>query len=219
MNIAEIGTQLAAGTFTVELFASSGPYVSIGQTPFGKFPRETTSFEGRIGHERAPEVRLSFVAERRRLFPGRNRRHGNDARLERRQQPTSASASSVQIGQPFVQLAGSGLSAPTFNGTKSALVSFALTNTGNIPASAKSAVEFFASTTGTLTGAISLTTTPLHLMLKPHVAHVFKVKLALPVALPAATYTLVALLDPANVFKDPNAATNFIVSGNMFTVA
>ena len=54
---------------------------------------------------------------------------------------------------------------------------------------------------------------------KPHVKHVFKVKLSLPAGLPAGTYMLVALLDPANVFDDPNAATNFIVSGNTFVVA
>jgi hypothetical protein len=44
------------------------------------------------------------------------------------------------------------------------------------------------------------------------------VKLALPSTVPAGTYTLLALLDPANVFKDPSAATNFIVSGNTFVV-
>ena len=131
---------------------------------------------------------------------------------------TSASASSVLIAKPFVQLDGSALTAPAFHGTKPASVSFTITNAGNITASGKSAVQFFASTTGTLTGAIALSKTPLHLTLKPGPAHVFKVMLALPVALPAATYTLVALLDPANVFDDHNAATNFIVSGNNFVV-
>ena len=132
---------------------------------------------------------------------------------------TSASASTVLIAPPFVQLTGGALTTPMFSRNKPATVSIAITNTGNETASAASAVQFFASTTGSPTGAISLATTPLKLNLKSGAAHVYKLKLALPATLPAGTYMVVALLDPANVFNDPNAAMNFIVSGNTFVVA
>jgi len=129
---------------------------------------------------------------------------------------TSASSTTVLIAPPFVLLAGSGLTAPAFNGIKPAVVSFTIMNIGNETASAHSAVQFLASSDGMLSDAISLATAPLSLKLKPGASHVFKVKLSLPSTLPAGTYMLLALLDPANVFNDPNAATNFIVSGNAF---
>jgi hypothetical protein len=214
VTIAEVGTQVASGTFTIQLFASSAPTVATGETPFQSFPEKLKLAQGKAKSEH-----LKF------LFPS-SLTDGNyylvanvdtgavrDLNLANN---VSASTTSVLIAAPFVRLAGSGLTAPTFNGAKPASVSFTLMNDGNEPATATSAVQFFASTNGALTGAISLATVPLRLSLKPNAAKAFKVKLSLPSSLPAGTYMLLALLDPANVFKDPNAATNFIVSGNTF---
>ena len=100
-----------------------------------------------------------------------------------------------------------------------AQVSFTIMNVGNEAASATSAVQFFASIDGTLTGAISLGSQPLPVKLKAGASHVYKAKLTLAAGvLVPGTYKLLALLDPNNMFNDPNAATNFIVSGNTFSV-
>ena len=45
--VGEAGTQLAAGTFRVELFASSSPYLTTGQAPFGSFPEKLSLKEGK----------------------------------------------------------------------------------------------------------------------------------------------------------------------------
>jgi hypothetical protein len=216
VNIAEAGTELASGAFTIELFASTTPSVPAGETPFQTVPAKLKLKEGG-----AENVKLKFKYPTS-LATGsyyliasidtgalRDLNAGNNS---------SASASTVLIAPPFVQLNGSGLTAPTFDGAKPASVSFTITNVGNETASA-SAVQFFASTTATPTGGISLATTPLKLNLKAGAGHLYKFKLALPTTLPAGTYMLVALLDPANVFNDPNSAMNFIVSGNTFVAA
>ena len=107
---------------------------------------------------------------------------------------------------------------PAFSGAKLASVSFTIMNAGNEQASTPSAVKFLDSTDGTLHNAIALTTAPLHLNLPAGATRMYRVKLSLPASLPAGTYTLLALLDPANALDDPNAASNFIVSANTFVV-
>ena len=217
MNIAETGTQLAAGTFAIELFASTTSSPTAGQTPFQTFPEKLKLKEGM-----AKDLKLKFQYPTS-LSKGSYYLVATvDTGSVRDLDPlnnTSASSSTVLIAPPFVQLSGGALTAPTFNGAKPASVSITITNSGNETASATSAIQFFASTTGSPTGAISLATTPLKLNLKSGATHVYKLKLALPATLAAGTYMLVAILDPANVFNDPNAAMNFIVSGNTFIVA
>jgi len=217
VTVGEAGTELAAGTYTVELFASPNPYVATGQTPFQSFPEKL-----KLKENAAKSLHLKFAYPSS-LSDGHyyiittvSTGSARDLNLANN---TAVSTAPVLIAKPFVKLSGGALTAPTFNGVKPVLVSLTLTNAGNITASATTAIQFFASTTGTPTGAISLATVPLRLKLKSGAAHVYKAKLALPTTLPAGTYMLVALLDPANIFNDPNAAMNFIVSGNTFVVA
>jgi hypothetical protein len=214
--VGEDGTTLAAGPLTVDLFASGSPYLATGQTPFQSFVEK---LKLKPGKARILHIKFKYPAS---LSKGYNYLVASvaagstpDLNLANN---TSASGSSVLIVPPFVHLVGSGLTAPVFTGTKAAAVPFTITNVGNVTASAVSAAQFLASNNGTPIGAIPLPAVPLRLNLKPGSAHMFKVKLALPAMLPAATYTLVAIIDPANVFNDPNFTTNFIVSGNTFVV-
>jgi uncharacterized delta-60 repeat protein len=214
VSVTEAGSAPAAGTFMIELIASSSENLTTTQTPVQSFAEKMSLKAGK-----AKTYRLKFAYPSS-LPAGNYFLAANVTAMgERDLNPannTSVSSTSTTIAQPFVRLKGAGLTAPTFNGAKPAVVSFIITNTGNEPATTASAVQYFASINGTLTGAISLATAPLSLGLKPNVSHVFKAKFSLPSTLPAGSYTLVALLDPANVFNDPNAGTNFVVSGNTF---
>ena len=59
VSVGEAGTTLAAGTFTVELFASSTRYLATGQTPFQSVPEKLKLKNGE-SQEPAPQVRLSL---------------------------------------------------------------------------------------------------------------------------------------------------------------
>jgi uncharacterized delta-60 repeat protein len=216
VTVSEAGSQLAAGTFTIELIATNSATLGTVQFPVQSFAEKMSLKEGK-----AKTYRLKF------LYPS-SLTDGNyyiaavvetgAARDLNVANNTSVSTASTRIAAPFVQLTGGALTAPTFAGAKPASISFTISDSGNEPATTSFAVKFFASSTGTLTGAFALATESLRLALKPNASHPAKLKLALPATLPAGTYSLVALLDPANVFNDPNAATNFIVSGNSFVV-
>ncbi|HET6250235.1 MAG TPA: delta-60 repeat domain-containing protein [Tepidisphaeraceae bacterium] len=214
--IREAGTSLVSGTYTLELFASNTQYVASTTTAFGSIPEK---LKLKTGMAKSLHIKFAYPSSLAQgdyylvaaISPGT----AADLNLSNN---SSESTAPVLIAPPFVLLSGSALSAPTFAASKPALVSITLTNAGNITAAAESAVEFFASPDGALADAIPLPTVPLRLNLKPNTPHVYRLKLSLPSNLPANTYVLLALLDPANVFNDPNAATNFIASGNSFTV-
>jgi hypothetical protein len=47
----------------------------------------------------------------------------------------------------------------------------------------------------------------------------YRLSFKIPTTLPANTYVLVAVLDPANTLNDPNLTNNVIVGSTQFTVA
>jgi len=66
---------------------------------------------------------------------------------------------------------------------------------------------------------VPLATPAVKINLSPHATKALRYKFVLPTTLQAGTaYTLVALLDPANVFKDNNLANNTLVGTSSFTV-
>ena len=158
--------------------------------PFESFPEKLKLAEGKAKSEKLKFLYPSSVANGNYLYRC-NCLHRVRARPERVQQYLGVNGA----GSHCRSVRASDRqrpTAPTFNGAKPALVSLTLKNDGNEQANATSAIEFFATTNGTLTGAISLATSPLHISLKPSAAKAFKVKLALPPALPAGTYMLLA---------------------------
>ena len=214
VTITETGTTPATGTFMIELIASSTQNLTTPQTMVQGFPEKMSLKEGK-----SKTYKLKFLypsaLPNGSYFMAADVSAGN-ARDLNLSNNTSVSSTPTVIAKPFVQLKGGVLTAPTFNGAKPAVVSFIITNIGNEPATMASAVQFFASTTGTLAGAISLATAPLSLGLKPNASHAFKAKLSLPTTLPAGTYTLwrCSIRRMFSMIQTPGA--NFVVSGNMF---
>jgi len=214
--ISEVGTALASGKFAIQLFV-----LEDGASATNQFPLQTIAEKLALneGQDKIIRVKYQYPASlpdgNYHLAATINTGTARDLNLNNN---TSASRSTVLIAAPFVQLVGSGLTTPTFNGSKPEVVSFTVMNAGNATASTPSAVQFLASTSGALSGAVSVGTTPLRFNLKPSAVHVFKAKISLPAGFPPGMYILLALLDPSNVFNDPDSATNFIASDNTFVV-
>jgi hypothetical protein len=216
VQVTEGGNLPVTGVVTIELFASPDADSTAGISAFASMPEKL-----KLKENQAKTFRLKFT------FP--SPATSSTDYLLATVDPgslqdldilnnTAASTSTVVIANPFVDLSGSGLTAPVFTAGKPATVSFDVTNNGNVPTTARSAVEFLASPDGTFAGGIPLPTVPLMLNLKPGATKVYKIKLTLPTTLPSGSYNLLALLDPANVVNDPNTGNNLIVSGNMFSV-
>jgi uncharacterized delta-60 repeat protein len=217
VQVREAGTQLVSGVFTIQLFTAVNGSVSSIQAPFTSV-RETL----KLKQGQTVLFHLSFV------FPTSlpNGSYSIAATVSpgtlhdiNPVNNTAYSPAPTAIAQPFVDLTGSSLIAPKFVVAKLAAVAFTLTNNGNIPTpNLASTLEFFASTTGTLANAILLASQPLRPVLGAMSSRVFRTTLAIPKTLPHGNYFLIALLDPADVFNDPNLSNNLIRSGNIFTV-
>jgi uncharacterized delta-60 repeat protein len=216
VNITEMGTDSATGTYAIQLFASETQVLASDETPFRSIPEKLNLKSGQ-----GKTIRLTFqypaaLADGN-YFLAATVVTGAVHDLNSANN-TAVSSYPVLIAMPFVRLAGSDLKTPAFDGAKSAFASLSLMNAGNEPASKPFAMQFFASTDGGLSDAIPLETVPIRTTLRPGASRAFRLKLSLPATLPAGTYKLLALLDVANVFQDPDAAMNFVVSDSSFVV-
>ncbi len=215
VQVRETGTQVAAGTFSVKLFTAADGVTAA--SPFASIPERLKLKSGQ-----AMTLHLKFAFPSSLSDGSYNVVATVDTGAVRDLNTvnnTAVSATVVDIAAPFIDLTGSGLVAPVFNGTKPASIAFTLTNNGNIAMGAKaSTLQFLAATSGTLTGAVVIATQPLRPNLKASSSHAVRAKLVLPSTVPAGTYFLLALLDPSNVFDDTNTSNNLVVSGNTFVV-
>jgi uncharacterized delta-60 repeat protein len=217
VQVRETGTQLASGTFSVQLFTVAHGAIAAGQVPFASIAER---LKLKQGQSILLHVKFAFPSS---LANGNYQIAATIATGSMHDlntaNNTAISAAAVTIAAPFIDLTGSGLSAPAFSGTKPASIAFTVTNNGNIPTPAKSStLQFLASTDGTLASAVPLATQPFRPNLKASSSHVLRTKLALPSALAAGTYTLLVLLDPANLFNDSDVSNNLLKSGNTFAV-
>ncbi len=126
---------------------------------------------------------------------------------------TAASATTVSVTPPFVDMSGVFASSPlTLTDGRKAVAAITVSDLGNIPASHPLSIALFVRPVGTTGSAdIPLPTVTQSLRLKPHQARTVKLKFVVPPALPAGVYTLVAQLDPANTFQDPDLSNNTAV--------
>jgi hypothetical protein len=134
-------------------------------------------------------------------------------------QVNNTAAASVKIARPFVQLSAQPFAAPSFVGTRPSTVKLNLMNTGNISAAGLSSVQFLASTDGTIADATPLATVPLRFNIGPGKPAVLIERLSLPAGLAAGNYFLLALLDPANVLKQPFPTLDLVLSSSTFAVS
>ena len=107
VKIAEAGTQLAAGTFAIELFVSSSQNLTTEQTPIQSFSEKVSLKAGKSKTYRLKFVYPSSLADGS-YFLAATVDTGSVRDLNPSNN-TSASASSTMIAEPFVQLSGSGL--------------------------------------------------------------------------------------------------------------
>jgi len=132
-----------------------------------------------------------------------------------------ASATTFTLTAPFIDLSGSLQPVPAvLNPNKPVAVIVSVTNGGNIPAVGPLAVAFYARPAGTSGNADVLLATPAQkVKLSPHASKSLRYEFALPQTLKAGTaYTLVAVLDPANTFKETDLANNTLVGSSSFTI-
>jgi uncharacterized delta-60 repeat protein len=131
---------------------------------------------------------------------------------------TAASNSAVEIAAAFIDLTGSNLTLSTFKTGKPAQVSFDIINNGNEPAKGVVSVEYLASVDKMQSDAITLMTVPgLSLNVKNASTKPAHQKLTIPTTLPAGTYYLLAVLDPANKLGDTDTSNNLLISSGQFT--
>jgi uncharacterized delta-60 repeat protein len=217
VKVENAGAQSTTTTFTIQLFASPDPQIDSGETPFKTIAEKVVKLK--TGKTRTYRLRFQYPLS----LPDGNYYlltsiASNVIKILDQATATTASPTTFHLRPPFVSFSGSNLTTPSFNGSRPMSVSFQVVNIGDITATKASAVEFFASTDGTLANAVSLEKVPLRFNLKPGAARTFHEKLALPATLPAGTYTLLALLDPGNVFNQNNTAGNLITGIGTFVV-
>lgn len=130
----------------------------------------------------------------------------------------SASASTVRLAQPFVDLTGS-ISTPTaVHAGKPTTAPLTIQNVGNVPASGPLDIDLFAST-GTIidTSAVPLGTVTTVLKLKPSSSKTTRLRLSLP-TLAVAQYHLIARLRWMGAPADENS-NETLTSGGTFAVS
>src|SRR5205807_627329 len=109
---------------------------------------------------------------------------------------TAASSSTVRIAPSHVDLTGGGVTAPAAAVPgKAAVVPLSIANAGNTAVKSTGAVEFMASTDGTMASAVALATVSnLKLNVQPGATQAFSTKPIIPASLPPGSYYLLALL-------------------------
>ena len=124
------------------------------------------------------------------------------------------------MAAPFVSLSGAvaSLVAKVKPGKfESAVIS--VTNAGNVPATGSLQVVLSARPAGSAGSAdVALATATAHVHILPGKSSRVHLRFLVPPTLPAASYALVAQLDPANSFNQ-SALPPVIVSSQLFTVA
>lgn len=223
VQVTEAGNVLAEGTFAIDLYLSTNPLLGSDQNPFQTFPVKVklqpdmkTTFNLQFDYPTSVSDGSYYLIATVDTGSIVDLNPGN---------ATVSSAAALDLAQPYVQLDGTTLQAPAFNGTRPAAVSFTVTNNGNFPATKTSAVQILASVDGSLADAVTIVTAPINFNLKPGQSRVFRKTVSLKPSLPPATYNLLALLDPAGVYgvagalDDPTAPDNLLLSVNTFAVA
>ncbi len=132
---------------------------------------------------------------------------------------TGAAGPSLAIAPPFVSIATSGVRPSPLSVTpgERASLTLSLQNEGNVPASDRAPLTITASADPSGAGGTTLVSVPLRVKLKPGKSKTFKVKLAVPPALPAGRYYLAVSLDVASL-GDSDAADGFAVSTSVLSV-
>jgi subtilase family serine protease len=133
----------------------------------------------------------------------------------------AASASTVAVAPAFIDLSGALAPVPSvLKLGKKTSATVTVTNNGNVPAAGTFQVAFLARPTGT-TGAVDvpMATVATRINLASHGSKRLRFSLVVPVTLTAGIdYTLVAMLDPNNLFRDSNPGNNTLVGTFVFMV-
>ncbi len=133
----------------------------------------------------------------------------------------AVSNSTVAVAPGFIDFSGSLQPVPAaLKLGKKASAAVIVTNNGNITAAGTLEVQFFARPAGTTdSGDILLAMPATRIKLASAASKRLKFSYVLPAMLTAGTdYTLVAVLDPNNLFHDSNLANNTLVGAYVFMV-
>jgi hypothetical protein len=133
----------------------------------------------------------------------------------------AASSSTVSVAPAFVDLSGALAPVPAvLKPGKKISATVTVTNNGNITAAGSLQVEFLARPVGTTGSAdVPLATPAVRIKLASGASKRLRFGIVLPSSLIAgASYTLVAVIDPANLFSDTNLANNTLLGTYIFTV-
>jgi hypothetical protein len=132
----------------------------------------------------------------------------------------SASATSVNIAAPFIDLSGTlpAAAKTTLTAGKKAPVSLSLTNSGNVDAVGTINVALSLRPTGG--GAdVPLPAVPVKLKLKAGTTKAVKLNAVAPVGTAAGTYFLVASIDSTNAFTESNEGNNDLLGDVPLTLS
>jgi uncharacterized delta-60 repeat protein len=213
VSINEIGTTLAIGSVTIELQIATDAQGD-GAVTVKSIAEHISLKQGKSRTYRVPFAYPSDLASSS-YFLLATVVDGSPLSDLDPANNTAASATSVNISPPTIVLAGSGLSAAsTFTPGKSAVVTFDLTNSGNIPARGKIEVDLFVSPDQTTTDGTQIPTPPLVIALPAGKSHLYKLHGLLPATVPAGSYDLLLLLDP-NDGLGTTDHTDSLVSGSV----
>jgi uncharacterized delta-60 repeat protein len=125
---------------------------------------------------------------------------------------TAASAAAVAVAPPFTALSGSDLTAASaFAPGKAATVSLDLTNAGNVTAKGKVTVAVYLSPDGTAVDGTQVASVPVTLGLSAGKGKATRLRFTLAAGAATGTFTLVAVVDPANGLGNDTTAGDVVV--------
>jgi uncharacterized delta-60 repeat protein len=215
VKITEGGSNPASGMVAIQLYASPDGQLDAGLSPFQSVPER---IKLRSNQSQTFQLRYTLPASIGNYFVLANLDTQSLHSLNTNTVP-AISTSAVQVAAPFVDLAGTALtSVGTPAAGKLATISFSVTNNGNILARS-APIQILASPDGTAANGTQIAEPKLALNLPAGITRKYRLSFKIPTTLPAGTYVLVAVLDPANTLNDPNLTNNVIVGSTQFTVA
>jgi hypothetical protein len=133
----------------------------------------------------------------------------------------AASSTPISVSPAFIDLSGAIAPVPAvLKPGKKTAVTVTVTNNGNVTAAGTLQVAFYARPAGT-TGStdVPLATPAARIKLASGASKAIRLSFVVPTTLIAGTdYTMVAVLDPNNLFNDSNRANNTLVGAYIFTV-
>jgi hypothetical protein len=212
VNLANNDTVRAHGRFTLTLFASTDQTLSVGDAQIFT-GNESASIASGKNHTYKITVKT---------FP--QNLSGNYFILAEVSGPAvnpavGASISAVSIQQPFIDLGNLVTQSPlTARVGHKFAITLKVTNNGNIPAKGPLAIALGLSNSPAGSAPFSLGTLSKSINLKPGASKLLHLSVPLPLGVVTGNEYIVADIDPANAFLDPNPANNTSVGQQAISV-